>query len=111
MNTLITLLFLMNLVRIEPLIESPVLTERAEARAEQLCRDNQWSHEGFENSFKGLDPIHGENLARNWDNDLDAFMALMNSPKHKENIVAPWFHYVGIGRARECNLTVTLFTW
>jgi uncharacterized protein YkwD len=106
---IITLLFLINLVRDVPLQESAILNQRAEVRAEQLCKDKQWSHAGFENSFKGLGYDYmGENLSKDFPSDLDAFIALMGSPKHKFNIMNTNYKQIGIGRA--CNITVELFS-
>ena len=107
---IITLLFLMNLVRDVPLQESAILNQRAEIRAEQLCKDRQWSHDGYVESFKGLDwDYAGENLSKDFANDLDAFIALMGSPKHKDNILNKNYSEIGIGYSKECNLTVSLF--
>ena len=107
---IITLLFLINLVRDVPLQESAVLNQRAEIRAEQLCDDKQWSHLGWENSFKGLDYDYaGENLSKDYDNDIDAFIALMNSPTHRFNILNKNYSEIGIGYSKECNLKVELF--
>ncbi len=107
---IITLLFLINLVRDVPLQESAVLNQRAEIRAEQLCDDRQWSHDGYVESFKGLDWDYvGENLSKDYANDLDAFIALMRSPKHKANILNKNYSEIGIGYSKECNLKVELF--
>ena len=100
----------MNLVRDVPLQESAILNQRAEIRAEQLCEDRQWSHLGFESSFKGLDWDYiGENLAQDFTTDLDAFIALMGSPRHRFNILNKNYSEIGIGHSKKCNLTVSLF--
>ena len=107
---IITLLFLINLVRDVPLQESAILNQRAEVRAEQLCNDRQWSHAGWEDSFKGLNfDYAGENLSIDFANDLDAFIALMGSPTHRGNILNKNYSEIGIGYSEECNLTVELF--
>jgi len=107
---IITLLFLINLVRDVPLQESAVLNQRAEVRAEQLCHNKQWSHIGWIDSFKGLDYDYaGENLSKDFANDLDAFIALMGSPRHKANILNKNYSEIGIGYSKECNLKVELF--
>ena len=59
---MITLLILINLVRVNPVIESPILNERAEARAEQLCKDKQWSHLGWQESFEAWAMSHSSVL-------------------------------------------------
>lgn len=105
---LFTLLFWMNLVRSQPLIETPLLDNRAQIRAEQLCADNQWSHEGWLDSFKGIPFTYaGENLDRDFASELEAFNALMKSPVHKKNIISP--HYTTVGIGHSCGITVVLF--
>lgn len=104
-----TLLFFMNLVRAQPLIESPILDARAQIRAEQLCTDHQWSHAGWLDSFSGLKYSKvGENLDKDFATPLDAFNALMQSPEHKSNIVDPKYTEVGIGHG-SCKLDAVLF--
>ena len=108
---IITLLFLINLVRDVPLQESMILNQRAEIRAEQLCEDRQWSHLDWEKSFTGIKYDYiGENLSKDFPDDLSAFIALMNSPSHKANILNPNYHQIGIGYSKKCNLTVELFS-
>lgn len=95
------LLFLINAERATPLTYDPVLTERAEARAEQLCALGQWSHKGWTASFKGLNyTTYGENLARGFKTDKKAHKGLMNSLTHRANIVNPKFTKVGIGKVK-----------
>jgi uncharacterized protein YkwD len=61
-------------------------------------------------SFKGLNYKYaGENLAEGFDNDLQAFVALMNSKSHRDNILNTKYKQVGIGYG-SCNLQVVLFT-
>jgi len=112
---LITLLFLINLVRDVPLQESAVLNQRAEIRAEQLCEDRikyniDISHRNWEDSFAGLKKDYwGENLSWDFANDLDAFIALMRSPSHRFNILNKNYSEIGIGYSKKCNLKVELF--
>jgi len=81
---MITLLFLMNLVRDVPLQESVVLNQRAEIRAEQLCKDRQWSHDGYVDSFKGLDwDYAGENLSDDIHNVYERFNEWLNGVEKK----------------------------
>lgn len=104
---MIELLLLMNLVRTSPLIENPVLSERAEARAEYLCEIGQWSHDGFKESFDGFGGYVGENLAKGFDSATSTHEALMASPTHRANILKAEYRQVGIGEA--CGITVELF--
>lgn len=105
---ILTLLVLMNLVRTEPLVVSTELTQRAQARAELLCERQQWSHNGWTDSFEGLSyQMAGENLAKGFQSDVDAFNGLMASPTHRENILRHEYKEVGIGQA--CDIEVVLF--
>ena len=106
---MITLLFLINLFRTIPLTESAILNTRAEIRAEQLCEDNQWSHDNYRQSFDGIAwDYAGENLAKGFNNDIEIFVALMNSETHKANMLNQNYTKIGIGRA--CGITVQLFS-
>lgn len=99
---------LINAERQIPLVVDKELTYRAEQRAVQLCKDKQWSHDGWKNSFKGMNSkFLGENLARNFNDATSTHKALMNSPTHKANLVRKEYKYVGIGKS--CNITVQLF--
>lgn len=90
----------------------PHLTERAQARVEQLCTTGEFSHRGF-NALEGFDLGHmkfnyyGENIAKGFSNDLDAFNAFMHSPTHRANILDSKFTHIGVGEA--CGLKVILF--
>lgn len=110
---MLELLMLINAERVKPLTYDPVLTERAELRADYLCETGQWSHKGWKDSFTGLDRVViGENLARNFKTDKAAHKALMGSPTHKANIVKAKYTHVGIGKEK-CggkNITVELFS-
>ena len=105
---MLTLLILINSVRLKPLVENPVLTQRAQVRAEYLCT-HTFSHDGWKKSFIGLGGgYQGENLAKDFPNDLSAHNALMASPFHKANIVKKEYKKIGIGRA--CGIIVELFS-
>lgn len=70
---------------IESLIESPVLNDKAKARADSLCASGQWSHEGWEDYFEGTHSNYaGENLAKGFPDAGSAHDALMASPTHRE---------------------------
>lgn len=78
-----------------PILErDPKLEEIATKRA---CEIKEWSHKGWEKYVENAGyTFYGENLARNYNDDQTAMIALMNSPKHKDNILGK-FRKVGIG--------------
>ena len=106
------LVMLMNAARADahapPLAEDPILTGRAQQRAETLCARHQFSHDGYQAVFRGS-PYDwtGENLAMGYQEPRAVHALLMNSPGHRANILKPQFRAVGIGHA--CNITVELF--
>jgi uncharacterized protein YkwD len=113
-----TLINLANKERQRKLAEDPELNKRAAQRASDLC--NQYpaknfpkDHAGFADYFKGTgkpgENIRGENLA--WDQPTPevAHKQLMNSPKHKENIMKKIYSRIGVGRSDKCDLNVELF--
>jgi uncharacterized protein YkwD len=55
---LTTLVVLMNAWRadahVPPLREDPALQARAQARAEMLCANRQFSHDGYQTAYRGL---------------------------------------------------------
>lgn len=104
---------LINAERVQPLTYDPILAERAELRADFLCKSGQWSHDGWKASFSGLGgKLWGENLAKDFGNDTATHKALMKSPTHRANIVKEKYHRVGIGKSscRGKNITVELFS-
>lgn len=105
---LITLVILTNAQRTTPVVPDLELSQRAQVRAEYLCKHNQWSHEGWLDSFKGITAPHkGENLAYGFANTQATQQGWLNSPSHKRNIVNPNFTYMGVGES--CGITVVLF--
>lgn len=105
---LIAVTILVNSERTTPLVPDLTLTQRAQVRAEYLCAHNQWSHDGWTGSFKGLNYNYlGENLAKNFSNEKEAHKALMNSPTHKANIVNTHYQKIGVGKS--CGIEVELF--
>jgi uncharacterized protein YkwD len=112
---IIALLLLTNQARTTPLTYDTDLSARAQTRAEQLCTDRQWSHDGWKAAFEGYSGYVAENLAKfpvvKKQTDLQRATAiqtaLMASPTHKANIVDQKFNSVGIGTA--CDVTVYLF--
>ena len=111
MNFILTLIMLTNSVHVQPVKVDPILVKRAEVRAKYLCDKNQWSHDGWLDSFKGLNGVFGENLAKDYDSATSTFQAWLNSPTHKANLVNLHFTKIGIARyaTSTCNRTVELF--
>jgi uncharacterized protein YkwD len=108
--TLIAFTLLMNAERPVPLTPDIVLTIRAYERAEDLCAKGQWSHQGWEDSFKGLKwRSIGENLAKDFTTPEAAHKALMESPSHRANITSLAYEKVGVATG-SCNITVFLFS-
>ena len=109
---LTTLVLLMNASRadahVPPLSEDPTLQARAQARAETLCANRQFSHDGYQAAFRGS-PYGwtGENLAMGHQEPRAVHAQLMNSSGHRANILKRDFRAVGIGHA--CTITVELF--
>jgi uncharacterized protein YkwD len=109
---LTTLVLLMNTSRadahVPPLREDPALQARAQARAEMLCANRQFSHDGYETAYQGLNyRVKGENLAMGQRDARSVHAQLMASPGHRANILRKEFGVVGVGSA--CGITVELF--
>ena len=88
--------------------EDPILSGRAQQRAEMLCANHQFSHDGWQAAFRGS-PYGwtGENLAMGHQEPRAVHGQLMNSPGHRANILKREFRAVGVGHA--CTITVELF--
>ncbi len=94
--------------RLHPLSYDAALNQRAQARAEMMCRNGQFSHDGVEQAFRGLSfRTWGENIAKGYRTPESTHTGLMNSPGHRANILKPAYGVVGIGHA--CDITVELF--
>jgi uncharacterized protein YkwD len=95
-------------VHVPALAADPTLGARAQARAETMCANRQFSHDGYQAAFRGS-PYNrmGENLAMSHQEPRAVHGQLMNSPGHRANILKRDFTAVGIGHA--CNITVELF--
>jgi len=88
--------------------EDPALSARAQVRAERMCANGQFSHDGYSSVFNGLRyGWTGENLAQGYQEPRRVHAQLMDSPGHRANILKKEFRAVGIGHA--CNITVELF--
>ena len=108
----IALLLLMNASRadahVPALAEDPTLGARAQLRAERMCANGQFSHDGYQQAFQGLRyGSTGENLAQGYQEPQRVHAQLMESPGHRANILKREFRAVGVGHA--CNITVELF--
>jgi uncharacterized protein YkwD len=109
---LTTLIMLMNASRADmhlpPLREDRTLQARAQVRAEMLCANGRFSHDGYEAAYRGLNyGWKGENLAKGHRDARSVHAQLMASPGHRTNILRREFSAVGIGSA--CDITVELF--
>jgi uncharacterized protein YkwD len=106
------LLMLINASRADAAVpafrEDPSLSARAQERAETMCANRQFSHDGYQAAFRGS-PYNrmGENLAMGNQDPRAVHGQLMNSPGHRANLLKRDFRAVGIGHA--CNITVELF--
>ena len=93
---------------VPPLQEDATLQTRAQARAETLCTNHQFSHDGYESAYRGLNyRARGENLAMGNSDARSVHAQLMASPGHRANILRKEFAAVGVGNA--CGITVELF--
>lgn len=87
-----------------PLQYNALLSASASAKAADMLDANYWSHV----SPSGVQPWYfmqqsqyayvtaGENLAKDFQDDVAVIDAWMNSPSHRANIVNPAFHDIGI---------------
>lgn len=88
--------------------EDPALNVAAQARAEFLYKQNQWSHDGWHDSFASTSYVnYGENLAKDYKHVKKVNKAWMNSPTHKANILNANYQYTGVGIYK--NYVVQLF--
>jgi uncharacterized protein YkwD len=96
-------LLLINLLRITPLTYDTSLSQIATQRAEIVYSD--WSHNNWKASFKDTGCSYiGENLTKDFTSPLDEFMALYNSPKHKDNMLNKNYTQVGVGHYKNVNV-------
>ena len=100
-----------------------VLAKAAEDKARDMFQAQYWSHYSpsgkspwdFMKAEKYVYSVAGENLARDFLETDDMMKAWMNSPTHRENIVNPRYHDIGIavvnGRLNgvETTLVVQMF--
>lgn len=106
---LIALTIFVNAQRATPLVPDIDLSKRAEIRADYLCENKQWSHQGWLDSFQGMQyKVAGENLAKGFRTPESAGKAWMNSPTHKNNIIKPTYTHMGVAKG-DCGIIVQLF--
>ena len=105
---MIELIVLTMMARPTPILIDWELMARAQTRAEYLCEHDQWSHDGWKDSFEGIAGVHGENLAKDFTTPKAAHKALMESPTHKRNIQDRRFNKIGVGKS--CGIYVQLFS-
>ncbi len=108
---------------LEPLNSNEKLTQAAMDKARDMIENDYWSHHSpsgespwefvRDNDYKLS--MAGENLARGFDDVEKMSEALLNSPKHRENILEPKYEDVGIAvvdgvmDGKEVTLVVQLF--
>lgn len=86
----------------QPLMVSETLIEISKQKSEHMCENNYLSHDYLNRKWtyyiekSGLNYSKaGENLARGFDIPEKSVDALMNSPKHKDNILGD-YNYLGV---------------
>lgn len=100
---------------VNPLTISDKLNASAQKKCEDMVAKNYWSH----NDPQGNEPWHfftdagysyndaGENLAYGYIKEGDVITGWMNSPAHKENLLATKFTEVGFGVCKSDNYVDT----
>ncbi|MEO8581239.1 MAG: CAP domain-containing protein [Patescibacteria group bacterium] len=86
------------------LVPNELLSQAAEAKANDMFAHQYWAHYSpsgkspweFLKEVKYTYYVAGENLARDFMQSDDMMKAWMNSPTHKENIINPKYHDIGI---------------
>jgi uncharacterized protein YkwD len=88
---------------------SPLLSEAAYSKARDMVEKNYFAH----TSPSGLSPWHwfqalgydysyaGENLAEGFSNAQELENSWMNSPKHRANILSPFYSQIGLAVVNE----------
>lgn len=104
---MITLLFLMNLIRSEPLIESPDLNLVAQKKIEYLCGNGGAKNSAT--SFEIPNSLYiGENVISSVNSNLARFTSLYIKPNYRKNIQKA--EYTKVGMSSGCGYTVQLFS-
>ncbi len=106
-----------------PLSYSEKLTQAAKAKAADMLIHNYWDHSSPQNKEPWYFMINenydyhyaGENLSKNYTENIDLIKALMNSASHKANILDPNYKDIGIAivsgeiDGKQTILTVQMF--
>jgi uncharacterized protein YkwD len=125
MDFIVTLVLLTNQARSTALTVDKALVKVAQIRAEEACV--WWGHEPNVEGYRGKKRLYGlaevfyampmtylkeggENLVKDFTDPKVAQRALMNSPKHKENIVNPIYKRIGVAKAKSCNAYAVIFS-
>jgi uncharacterized protein YkwD len=98
----------MNRVRtahgLRPLVADHGLETVARAHCAWMLRTGQMSHSGFPNRIvrsHAHGPVFGENLAwgvGSYESPTAIVNAWLASPEHRDNLLRPGFHRIGLGR-------------
>lgn len=107
--TTTSLIFLLNYVRMRPLVLDKEISKVAMIRCLEM---NEFSHSEFLNRFAFYGAMNkyfykGENLGMDFNSDLDFFKAMQKSKLHNDNILNNNFQRVGIAKCN--NIRVILF--
>ena len=86
-----------------------LLGRSAQLKADDLCDKDYWAHTNPDGVTHGdliegvgYDyAVAGENLARDFETDIDSFNGFVNSPDHYALIIMERFEDIGIGRCEE----------
>jgi uncharacterized protein YkwD len=92
------------------LASAPSLLDSARSHSAQMALTGKLQHQvrAGRLTWAPANSLAGENLAVAPDASI-AMDALLKSPKHRDNILAPGFRRIGIGAVRDC-LGMTYFT-
>jgi uncharacterized protein YkwD len=93
---------------------NPVLNLAASAKAYDMVENNYFSHERPDGTHPwiflrslGYDYVHaGENLAVNFNDAEELERSWMSSPKHRANILSPYYSEVGLAVVKNNRSTV-----
>lgn len=112
-----------NRVGSKPLVENPLLTQAAIAKANDMFSKNYWAHysPSGESPWDFIRTVGyqytaaGENLARDFDRSESVVNAWLASPSHRDNLLNPLYSEIGVGvvngilDGKETTLVVQMF--
>lgn len=95
-------------VNVSDLTVNPLLAKAAQMKADDMALKSYFSHASLEGipfwqwiADAGYKFVYaGENLGMNYYNSQELEKAWMDSPKHRENILNPYFTEVGIAQSK-----------